>query len=115
MPLWDASPIDSPASQQPLPTMLPIPTAIWLLITALWCNLAGMWFRSSEVVEGVMDGRLMDLHLPTAIWLLITALWCNLAGKWFRSSEVVEGVMDGRLMDLHLYPSTLSRDRALRE
>ena len=52
---------------------------------------------------------------PAAIRLLITALWCNLAGTWFRSSEIVEDAMDGHHMDLHLYPTTLSRDRAMRE
>jgi PD-(D/E)XK nuclease superfamily len=33
----------------------------------------------------------------------------------FRSSELVEVALDGHHMDLHLYPTTLSRDRALRE
>jgi hypothetical protein len=47
--------------------------------------------------------------------LLITALGVTLTGTWFRSSEIVEDAMDGHHMDLHLYPTTLSRDRAMRE
>ena len=52
---------------------------------------------------------------PAAIRLLISALWCTLPGTCFRSSEIVEDVLDGSHMDLHLYPTTLSRDRAMRE
>jgi hypothetical protein len=47
--------------------------------------------------------------------LLNEALWCNLAQQWFISSENVEVATDACPMELHLYPTTLSRDRAMRE
>jgi ATP-dependent helicase/DNAse subunit B len=50
----------------------------------------------------------------SATQLLNKVLWCKLVGERFRSNEIVEDARGDQPMDLHLYPTSLSRDRAMR-